>query len=108
MQAGRSVVIQGALKHEGWGGRADVLRRVDRRSGLGAWSYEVTDTKLARETKAGTILQLCLYSDLVAQVQGCEPEYMDVVSPMTEFTPAIQVTILQRFIARPREAWRRR
>ena len=31
----------------------------------GDWSYEVVDTKLARETKGGTILQLCLYSDLV-------------------------------------------
>jgi predicted RecB family nuclease len=87
MQAGRPVIVQGALMHAGWGGRADVLRRVDRPSGLGAWSYEVTDTKLARETKAGTILQLCLYSELVAQIQGCEPEYMDVVSPWTEFTP---------------------
>ena len=30
-----------------------------RPSALGAWSYEAQDTKLARETKGGTILQLC-------------------------------------------------
>lgn len=87
MEAGRTVIVQGALLHEGWSGRADVLRRVGTPSRLGAWSYEVTDTKLARETKAGTILQLCLYSELVARVQGREPEYMDVVPPWTEFTP---------------------
>ena len=87
MQAGRSVIVQGALTHEGWGGRADVLRRVDTPSGLGGWSYEVTDTKLAHETKAGTILQLCFYSELVAHAQTREPEYMDVVAPWTEFTP---------------------
>src|SRR5215831_14719313 len=40
MRAGRSVIVQGALMHEGWGGRADVLRRVATPSGLGAWSYE--------------------------------------------------------------------
>src|SRR5262245_31912786 len=87
MQAGRSIIVQGALTHEGWGGRIDVLRRVETPSALGPWSYEVTDTKLARETKAGTVLQLCLYSDLVAQVQKIDPEYMDVVSPWADFKP---------------------
>ena len=43
---------------------ADILRRVEVSSALGGWSYEPVDTKLARETKAGTILQLCLYADL--------------------------------------------
>jgi uncharacterized protein len=31
---------------------------VETPSALGVWSYEVIDTKLARETKGGTILQL--------------------------------------------------
>ena len=44
----------------------DVLRRVDVPSGLGAWSYEPVDTKLARETRAGTILQLCTYCEMLA------------------------------------------
>ena len=51
-------------------GRADVLRRVEVPSDLGPWSYEVLDTKLARETKGGTVLQLCLYADLIEAVQG--------------------------------------
>ena len=45
------------------------------------------DTKLARETRGGTILQLSLYSDLVGAVQGKQPEYMYVVAPWTEFEP---------------------
>ena len=45
------------------------------------------DTKLARETKAGTILQLCLYSDLLRIAQGVAPEFMYVVPPWTDFQP---------------------
>jgi hypothetical protein len=40
------------------------MLRVDAPSALGGWSYQVADTKLARETRAGTILQLGLYSEL--------------------------------------------
>ena len=66
MQRGVPIVAQAALAHQSWNGRADILRRVEVSSALGGWSYEPIDTKLARETKAGTILQLCLYADLLA------------------------------------------
>jgi len=39
------------------------------------------DTKLARETKATTILQLSLYSELLAKIQGTMPEFLWVVPP---------------------------
>jgi predicted RecB family nuclease len=87
MAAGVPVIVQGALSHGGWGGRPDVLKRVESPSALGAWSYEVIDTKLARQTKSGTILQLCLYSDLLATAQGVVPERMYIVSPWSEFEP---------------------
>src|SRR6185295_1967593 len=64
MFGGADVIAQAALAGGRWVGRADVLLRVERPSALGAWSYEALDAKLARETKAGAILQLCLYSDL--------------------------------------------
>ena len=54
MKQGTEVIVQGVLSYSGWGGRIDILRRVDKPSALGDWSYEVIDTKLARETKAGT------------------------------------------------------
>lgn len=69
MQRGVPVIAQAALTHLGWNGRTDILRRVEIPSGLGGWSYEPIDTKLARETKAGTVLQLCLYADLLTEAQ---------------------------------------
>jgi predicted RecB family nuclease len=87
MKAGAEIVLQAAFLRAPWSGRADVLRRVDAPSGLGKWSYEVLDTKLARQTKAATVLQLCLYADLVASVQGVLPEYMYVVAPGSELKP---------------------
>jgi predicted RecB family nuclease len=85
---GVPVIGQAALSHQGWNGRADILRRVEVPSGLGSWSYEPIDTKLARETKAGAILQLCLYSDLLTGAQRLPPEYMYVVAPWSEFRAA--------------------
>ena len=87
MRRGVPVIVQAALTYEGWNGRADILRRVEAPSGLGGWSYEPIDTKLARETKAGAVLQLCLYADLLADMQGLPPEYMHVVAPWSEFQP---------------------
>jgi predicted RecB family nuclease len=89
MKNGTQAIAQGALAYEGWIGRADILRRVESPSALGAWSYEVLDTKLARETKAGTVLQLCFYSDLLAQTQGATPKNMYVVVPWSEFKPQV-------------------
>jgi predicted RecB family nuclease len=85
MRSGAGVIVQGAFLKDGWAGRTDVLIRVGEASALGAWSYEVVDTKLARRTKGATIVQLCVYSELVAGVQGRMPEYMHVVTPGTGF-----------------------
>jgi uncharacterized protein len=81
MLAGLDVIAQGTLQQGRWTGRPDVLRRVSVPSALGAWSYEVVDTKLAAKTRAGTILQLSLYSDLLAEAQGHLPERFHVVTP---------------------------
>lgn len=82
MKAGSDVIYQARLKESGkWGGWADFLIKVDQPSDLGNWSYEVWDTKLANETKAGTILQIGLYSERVAQIQGITPEFMGVIKP---------------------------
>jgi predicted RecB family nuclease len=83
IKSGAQVIAQATLRSGHWFGRADVLRRVDKPSVMGPWSYEVSDCKLARDTKAGTILQLSLYSELLEKVQGVSPEFMYVV-PRTE------------------------
>lgn len=85
MAQGAGVIVQGALAQGRWHGRADILRRVERKSQLGSWSYEAIDTKLARKTKGGTVLQLCLYSELLFHVQGVWPENMYVVVPWPTF-----------------------
>jgi predicted RecB family nuclease len=87
MEAGFDAIKQAHLGNSEWRGRADVLLKVPGESKFGLWSYEVVDTKLARETKAGTILQLCLYSELLEEIQGTLPEMMHVVSPGREFEP---------------------
>jgi len=81
MERGAQVIAQGALSDGEWFGRPDVLRRVETPSKRWKWSYEVVDTKLARETKATTILQLSLYSDLLGKIQGTMPEFLSVVPP---------------------------
>ena len=87
MRLGREVIVQGALLADGWGGRPDVLLRVDTPSALGSWSYEVVDTKLSRETKGGTVLQLSLYSDLVGRIQGITPQWSYVIAPWSDYQP---------------------
>ena len=90
MRAGAQVIVQARLdlstvavaKVDLIAGYADVLLRVERKSDLGDWSYEVQDTKLARETKGGTILQLSAYSDMVGRIQGKTPEWFQVVTPI--------------------------
>lgn len=82
MKAGVDVIYQARLKEKDkWSGWSDFLIKVESPSKLGDWSYEVWDTKLANETKAGTILQIGLYSERVAQIQGKNPEFMGVIKP---------------------------
>ena len=83
MHAGADVIVQGALEDGNWYGRPDVLLRTDTPSVFGAWGYEVADTKLARETRGGTILQLGLYCEMLARIQGRRPELFYVVTPDT-------------------------
>ncbi len=87
MREGKGIIVQAALRHGRWTGRADILRRVSVPSSLGDWSYEIIDTKLARETKGGSVLQLCLYADLLSNMQGVAPENLYIVSPWTDFEP---------------------
>jgi uncharacterized protein len=87
MRSGVEVIYQASLSDEHWAGRADFLRRVEIPSDLGQWSYEVVDTKLARDTRAGTVLQLCVYTHLVGKLQGARPALMHVVKPGVGFEP---------------------
>ena len=78
MREGVDVIYQGALVELPWHGYSDFLLRVEKPSALGSWSYEVADTKLARSAKPKHVLQLCLYSQMVAREQGLMPTHAHV------------------------------
>jgi predicted RecB family nuclease len=96
LRQGVDAVYQGTFLDAPWGGRSDFLVRVNTPSALGAWSYEVVETKLARSTKATALVQLCFYSDLLSRIQGMEPQWMHVVLGGTATSERFQV---QRYIA---------
>jgi predicted RecB family nuclease len=80
MRSGVDVVYQGTFFDGGWGGQADFLLRVEVPSTLGAWSYEVADTKLARHLKVPALLQMAVYADRLEQLQGVPPRSLYVVT----------------------------
>ena len=81
MRDGADVIFQATFFDGRWRGHADFLiRRDDRSSDLGGWSYDVADTKLARRVKAAAILQMCVYADLLERLQGVPPETVSVVT----------------------------
>lgn len=85
MAEGVDVIVQATFDQKPWTGIADILMKVQGNSNFGNWLYEVHDTKLSQNTRASTILQLCLYTELLTHVQGFAPENMYVVHPGTEF-----------------------
>jgi predicted RecB family nuclease len=79
MRDGVEVIYQASFFDGRWRGHADFLRRVDTPSALGPWGYEAHDTKLARSTRAATLLQLGDYSRQLARLQGRAPRSLHVV-----------------------------
>src|SRR5678815_1277603 len=82
MKQGVDIIYQARLELDAWNGWADFLiKKVGNQTKFGNWSYEVMDTKLSKETRAGAILQISLYSEMLAELQGCMPEYMHIKNP---------------------------
>jgi uncharacterized protein len=79
MRDGVDLIYQGALVSRPWHGYSDFLLKVDTPSKLGSYSYEVADTKLARSAKPKQVVQLCIYSQLVAGEQELLPEHAHVL-----------------------------
>jgi uncharacterized protein len=82
MHKGADVIVQAPLGSPTFFGIADVLLRTHTPSHLGAYSYEPVDTKLAAETKAGALLQLLTYCELLHGMQGTTPGQFFVVTPL--------------------------
>lgn len=86
MKSGYDYIYQARLSTDQWQGWADFLKKVEQPSTLGNWSYEVIDTKLSTNTRAGSILQITLYSELLKGMQGVIPEYMYIRNPEEEIS----------------------
>ena len=70
MTRGTPLIYQAALADTPWIGFADFLVRVESPCPRWAWSYEPWDAKLARSPRPEHLLQIALYGDLLATVQG--------------------------------------
>ncbi|MBV8372411.1 MAG: TM0106 family RecB-like putative nuclease, partial [Candidatus Eremiobacteraeota bacterium] len=79
MERGTAIIYQATFFDERFVGRADFLRRIDAPSKLGAWSYEVLDTKLALKPKPYFLIQLCNYGEHVERLQGLMPAHGAII-----------------------------
>ncbi|MCY3783917.1 MAG: TM0106 family RecB-like putative nuclease [Chloroflexi bacterium] len=108
MRDGVDVIYQAVLLDDRRLGYADFLRRVESPSDLGAWSYEVWDTKLARRPTAPAVLQIGMYSDLLTAMQGRQPDRMHLalggVERKTESLRVADFAAYCRLVAREFEA----
>lgn len=108
MRNGVDVIYQAVLLDDRRLGYADFLRRVETPGDLGAWSYEVWDTKLARRPTAPAVLQIGMYSDLLGAMQGRQPERMHLalggVARRTESLRVADYAAYCRLVAREFEA----
>ncbi|HUP38150.1 MAG TPA: TM0106 family RecB-like putative nuclease [Candidatus Limnocylindria bacterium] len=102
MRAGADYVYQAVFLSQGWRGIADFLERVERPSALGAWSYQVLDTKLARHPRPEHALQLSFYSQALEQVQQLAPDLAYVVLGTRERVP-IRLADVTAYFRRVRE-----
>ncbi|HEX5050644.1 MAG TPA: TM0106 family RecB-like putative nuclease [Planctomycetota bacterium] len=84
MRTGADLLVQAPLGNDTFFGIADVLQRTDTPSALGDYSYQPVDTKLAAETKAGALLQLLTYCELLGSMQGTIPAQFRVVTPLAD------------------------
>ncbi|MBD5632997.1 MAG: TM0106 family RecB-like putative nuclease [Candidatus Eremiobacteraeota bacterium] len=64
---------------DGWLGVADFAIRTEGASNFGDYHYEIWDAKLARTAKPSAIVQMCVYSELLAGIQGTLPGRVHVI-----------------------------
>ena len=78
IKRGDDVIFQACFFDGTWLGFADFLLRVEDSEAPLGWSYEVADTKLAHKVKASALIQICVYNEMLAAIQGVYPEWMSV------------------------------
>lgn len=98
VREGHDVIYQGAFLAGRWHGYSDfLLKREGVASALGGYAYDVADTKLARSAKPKHVLQLCVYADMLCEVQGVAPPMMHVVLGSGEIASLRTSSVLHYF-----------
>ncbi|MFO8073635.1 MAG: hypothetical protein R6V85_17380 [Polyangia bacterium] len=99
MRSGADVVFQATLLDHPWRGYADFLIKVESHSNLGAFSYEVAGTKLARTARPKHVVQISVYSGLLEKIQGAMPKRMHLVLG-DETTVSFRTDSVARYVDR--------
>jgi len=102
MVRGDDVIYQAAFLDNTWLGFADFLKKVPAKTKLGDYGYEAVDTKLARSEKPEYVIQLALYSEQIAEIQGVMPTHMHVVLGDGEEVP-FRVSEFEHYFRRAKQ-----
>ncbi len=79
IDSGADIIYQAALLKGSWHGYADFLRRRKDSSDANRPHYEVVDTKLAHNPAPQHVIQICVYTELLAAAQGSMPPSMYLI-----------------------------
>lgn len=74
IKQGADLIYQGVLLEDNLVGIPDLLEKINVKSNLGDYSYQVGDIKLGLSAKKEYIMQVCFYSYLLSRIQGMMPE----------------------------------
>ena len=78
MAAGVDFIHQASLCNEEMRGSADLLRRIEQPSTLGAWSYIPIECKLASKPKTTFLVQAVAYCELLTPHLGKRPDHFEL------------------------------
>ncbi|WP_026877880.1 TM0106 family RecB-like putative nuclease [Jiangella gansuensis] len=108
MKDGADRIFQATFYDGRWRGHADFLvRNDDHPSHLGPWSYDIADTKLARQVKASALLQMAVYAQRLADLQGVPPQTLTVIlgNRLQVSVPYVDVAAYARHAMREYGRW---
>lgn len=78
MVEGFDFIHQASLCNEEMRGSADLLRRIEEPSELGAWSYIPIECKLASKPRTTFLVQASAYCELLTPVLGKRPDHFEL------------------------------
>jgi len=78
MADGFDFIHQASLCNEEMRGSADLLRRIEQSSALGAWSYIPIECKLASKPKTTFLVQASAYCELLTPLLGQRPDQFEL------------------------------